>query len=87
MRAAGLVAAGGSERVIFRLLLDVERLEATLNYESAAGAPLMSAAIEDVTFNTSLTPATLTVNASLGNMRAQDCGLPEVRRSMPGVCC
>ena len=79
LRAGGLVAAGGADRVIFRLLVDVERLEATLNYESAGAAPLASAAIEDVTFNTSLTPATLAVTASLGNLRAQDCGLPEVR--------
>ena len=74
-----LVVEGGAERVIFRLLLDMERLEATLNYEGAACAPLLLAGIEDARFNLGVYPAALAVSASLGNLRAQDCGLPEVR--------
>ena len=77
----GLVVEGGAERVIFRLLVDMERLEAMLNYESSACPPLLMAAIEDVRFNLGVHPAALAINASLGNLRAQDCGLPEVRGS------
>ena len=44
-----------------------------------AAPPLLLAAIEDVRFNLSVNPGTLVINASLGNMRAQDCVLPEVR--------
>ncbi len=69
---------GGRDRVVFRLLMEVERLEATFNYESASAPPLLLAAIEDVRFNLSVNPGTLVINASLGNMRAQDCVLPEV---------
>ena len=65
--------------MVFRLLMEVERLEATFNYESATAPPLLLAAIEDVRFNLSVNPGTLVINASLGNMRAQDCVLPEAR--------
>ena len=80
--AGNLVLEGGRDRVVFRLLMEVERLEATFNYESATAPPLLLAAIEDVRFNLSVNPGTLVINASLGNMRAQDCVLPEV--SHPG---
>ena len=76
--AGNLVLEGGRDRVVFRLLMEVERLEATFNYESASAPPLLLAAIEDVRFNLSVNPGTLVINASLGNMRAQDCVLPEV---------
>lgn len=76
--AGNLVLEGGRDRVVFRLLMEVERLEATFNYESAAAPPLLLAAIEDVRFNVTVNPGTLVINASLGNMRAQDCVLPEV---------
>lgn len=76
--AGNLVLEGGRDRVVFRLLMEVERLEATFNYESASAQPLLLAAIEDVRFNLSVNPGTLVINASLGNMRAQDCVLPEV---------
>lgn len=69
---------GGSERVVFRLLVEMERLEASLNYESCSAPPLLLAAIEDVHFNLSVHPGTLLINANLGNMRAQDGALPEV---------
>ena len=76
--AGNLVLEGGRDRVVFRLLMEVERLEAAFNYESAAAPPLLLAAIEDVRFNVAVNPGTLVINASLGNMRAQDCVLPEV---------
>ncbi|KAK9908805.1 hypothetical protein WJX75_003140 [Coccomyxa subellipsoidea] len=72
-----LVMEGGSERVVFRLLVEMERLEASLNYESCSAPPLLLAAIEDVHFNLSVHPGTLLINANLGNMRAQDGALPE----------
>ncbi len=56
----------------------MERLEANLNYESCSAPPLLLAAIEDVRFNLSIHPGTLLINATLGNMRAQDGVLPEV---------
>ena len=83
--AGNLVLEGGRDRVVFRLLMEVERLEATFNYESASAPPLLLAAIEDVRFNLSVNPGTLVINASLGNMRAQDCVLPEVSPTCPHV--
>lgn len=68
---------GGAERVVFRLLVEVERLEATLNYESAAAPPLALATVEDVRLSLHVHPATLRLAASLGNLRAQDGALPE----------
>lgn len=64
--------------MVFRLMVEMERLEATLNYESCSAPPLLLAAIEDVRFNLSIHPGTLLINASLGNMRAQDGILPKV---------
>jgi hypothetical protein len=84
--SGNLVVEGGSERVLFRLLVDMERLEATLNYESCESPPLALAAIEDVRFNLGVHPAALALSASLGNLRAQDCGLPEVRAPTRLVC-
>ena len=69
---------GGSERVVFRLLVEVDKLEASLLYESASAPPLALAHIEDVSFNLHVHPATLRLTASLGNLRAQDGALPEV---------
>jgi hypothetical protein len=63
-------------------MVEMERLEATLNYESCEVPPLMLAAIEDVRFNLNIHPTTLFINASLGNMRAQDGVLPEVTPSL-----
>lgn len=70
---------GGSERVVFRLLVEMERLEATFNFESCSAPPLLLAAIEDVHFNLTIHPDSLLINAALGNMRAQDGVLPEVQ--------
>ncbi|KAK9834254.1 hypothetical protein WJX81_000411 [Elliptochloris bilobata] len=75
--AGTLVLEGGAERVIFRLLVEVERLEATLNYESATAPPLALASVEDVRLSLRVQPATLRLAASLGNLRAQDGALPE----------
>ena len=82
-----LVLEGGAERVVFRLLVEVERLEATLNYESASAPALALATVEDVRLSLRVHPATLRLAASLGNLRAQDGALPEARPgSQPGHC-
>ena len=79
MSAPGtLVLEGGSERVVFRLLVEVERLEATLNYESPTAPAAALATVEDVRLSLRVHPATLRLAASLGNLRAQDGALPEV---------
>ena len=78
-----LVLEGGAERVVFRLLVEVERLEATLNYESAAAPPLALATVEDARLSLHVHPATLRLAASLGNLRAQDGALPEARPGEP----
>ena len=69
---------GGAERVVFRLLVEVERLEATLNYESLSAPAAALATVEDVRLSLRVHPATLRLAASLGNLRAQDGALPEV---------
>ena len=77
-----MVLEGGSERTVFRLLLEVNKLEATLLYEDEGAAPLALAHIEDVRFNLHIHPATLRLTASLGNLKAQDGQLPEVRTAL-----
>ena len=74
-----LVLGGGAERTVFRLQVEVGQLEATLLYEDATSRPLALAHIEDVRFNLHVHPATLRLTASLGNLRAQDGQLAEVR--------
>ena len=77
-----MVLEGGSERTVFRLLMEVDKLEATLLYEDEGAAPLALAHIEDVRFNLHIHPATLRLTASLGNLKAQDGQLPEVRTKL-----
>ena len=69
---------GGRERIVFRLSLELEKLEATLRYEAQDAMPLAMATMEQARFQVSVHPATLLLNATLGNLRAQDCTLPEV---------
>ncbi len=85
-RAGTLVLEGGAERVVFRLLVEVERLEATLNYEAAAAPPAALASVEDVRASLRVHPATLRLAASLGNLRAQDGALPQVPGPLRRLC-
>lgn len=73
-----LVLSGGSERVVFRLIAQVDKLAASLLYEDGESTPLAIAGIEDVSFNLNVHPETLALNTSLGNLKVQDGVLPEV---------
>jgi hypothetical protein len=73
-----LVKEGGADRVIFRLSVEVEKLEVTFNYESATAPPLGLAFVERVSFRLGVHPGSIVINASLGNMKAVDGALPEV---------
>eukprot|EP00884_Botryococcus_braunii_P010315 jgi/Botrbrau1/19285/Bobra.0073s0028.1 len=72
-----LVKEGGAERVIFRLNVEVEKLEVVFNYESATAAPLGIAYVERVVFCLGVHPTSIVIDASLGNMKAVDGALPE----------
>lgn len=74
---------GGERRVIFRLQVDVEKLEVEFNYESATVPPLGTAYVERVTFCLGVHPTSIVIDASLGNMKAVDGALPEVPFSVP----
>lgn len=69
---------GGDDRTTFKLTMEVQQLQATLNYESSSAAALALASIEDVHFDLAIHPSTLGVSATLGNLRAQDATLNEV---------
>ena len=71
-------AAKQSERIVFKLKVELEKLEAQLQYESSSALPLASLSIEEVVVDVTVRPDTLNANASLGNLRAQDGSLPEV---------
>ena len=70
---------GSSERTTFKLQMAVQQLEATLNYEAAAAPALALVSVQDLGFTLALQPASMALSARLGNVRAQDCSLPEVR--------
>lgn len=72
---------GGASRVIFRLQVEVEKLEVEFNYESATAPPLGAAYVERLTFCLGVHPTSIVIDASLGNMKAVDGALPEVRFS------
>lgn len=67
--------------MVFRFIAQVDNLAASLLYEDETSQPLALASIEDVSFNLNVHPETLALNTSLGNLRVQDCVLPEVRYS------
>jgi hypothetical protein len=73
-----LVKEGGEDRVIFRLSVEVEKLEVVFNYESPTAAPLGAAYVERVIFCLGVHPTSIVIDASLGNMKAVDGALPEV---------
>ena len=73
---------GGKERTTFRLIMEVQQLQATLNYEVSSAAALALTSIEDVRFTLGIHPATMGLSASLGNLRAQDGTLAPVSPSV-----
>lgn len=76
----GFVApTGKADRVVFKVNVELEKLEARLQYESSSAPPLALLSVEAVAVDLTVRPDTLTATASLGNLRAQDGVLPEVR--------
>lgn len=75
-----LAPSGKAERVVFKVNVELEKLEARLQYESSSAPPLALLSVEAVAVDLTVRPDTLTATASLGNLRAQDGVLPEVRR-------
>ena len=72
-----MFSAGGAGRTVFRLILEMEKLEATFQYESSSAAPLALVFVEDFRFNLDINPGTLRLTASLGNMLTKDGALPD----------
>lgn len=77
--ADALVRKGGEVRTTFRMSMEVQQLQATLNYETKSAATLALASIEDVGFDLAIHPSTMGLSATLGNLRAQDGTLALVR--------
>ena len=61
-----------------RVIVAIEKLEATLQYEGTDTAPLALASVEDLSVSLNVHPSTLQLKGSLGNLRAIDACLPEV---------
>ena len=79
-----LTRQGSRERTTFRLQVAVQQLEATLNYEASKEPALAQVSVQDLGFSLALHPASMALWATLGNVRAQDCSLPQVRLAVPG---
>ena len=75
-----LPPSGKADRVVFKVNVELEKLEARLQYESSSAPPLALLSVEAVAVDLTVRPDTLTATASLGNLRAQDGVLPEVCR-------
>lgn len=73
-----LASSDKADRVVFKLNVELEKLEARLQYESGSAPPLALVSVEEVAVDLTVRPGTLTATASLGNLRAQDGILPEV---------
>lgn len=58
--------------------MELEKLEARLQYESGSAPPLALVSVEEVAVDLTVSLGTLNATASLGNLRAQDGILPEV---------
>ncbi len=76
--AGNLVKSGGEERTVLRVIVAIEKLEATLQYEGTDTPPLALASVEDLSVSLNVHPSTLQLKGSLGNLRAIDTTLPEV---------
>ena len=72
------MASGKADRIVFKLNVELEKLEAQLQYESSSAPPLALVSVEEVAADLTVYPDTLKATASLGNLRAQDGILPEV---------
>ena len=72
------LASGNSNKVVLKVSLQLEKLEARLQYESNTAPPLGLLSVEAVAVDVTLRPDTLNAVASLGNLKAQDGALPEV---------
>lgn len=75
-------ASGKADRVVFKLNVELEKLEARLQYESSTAPPLALVTVEEVAVDLTVHPDTLKATASLGNLRAQDGILPEVSTAL-----
>ena len=75
-----LAPSGNADRIVFKVNVELEKLEARLQYESSSAPPLALLSVEAVAVDLTVRPDTLTATASLGNLRAQDGVLPEVCR-------
>lgn len=64
--------------MVFKLNVELEKLEARLQYESGSAPPLALVSVEEVAVDLTVRPGTMNAIASLGNLRAQDGILPEV---------
>lgn len=73
-----LVASDKTDRVVFKLNVELEKLEARLQYESGSAPLLALVSVEQVAVDLTVQPNTMNATASLGNLRAQDAVLPEV---------
>lgn len=78
------LASGSKDRIVLKVSLQLEKLEARLQYESSTAPPLGLLSVEAVAVDVTLRPETLNAVASLGNLKAQDGALPEVG-ALPSV--
>lgn len=72
------LVSGNSNRVVLKVSLQLEKLEARMQYESNTAPPLGLLSVEAVAVDVTLRPDTLNATASLGNLKAQDGALHEV---------
>ena len=72
------MASGKGERVVFKVNVELQKLEARLQYESTSAPSLALVSVEAVAVDLTVLPDTLHAVASLGNLRMQDGILPEV---------
>ncbi|KAK9858457.1 hypothetical protein WJX84_002370 [Apatococcus fuscideae] len=75
--AGDLVKSGGEERTLMRVIVAIEKLEATLQYEGTDTPPMALASVEDLSVSLNVHPSTLQLQGSLGNLCATDTTLPE----------
>lgn len=71
-------APSKADRVVFKVDVELQKLEARLQYESTSAPPLALVSVEAVAVDLTVKPDTLHAVASLGNLRMQDGILPEV---------
>ena len=72
------MASGKGDRVVIKVNVELQKLEARLQYESTSAPSLALVSVEAVAVDLTVRPDTLHAIASLGNLRMQDGILPEV---------